>query len=283
MNIKKVEVDLVLITLLVGILLVTVFTNSLSWVRVILGIPQAFFFPGYVLIGALFPRKDSLKQVNRLALSLGFSIVIVVLTGLMLNYFPWGIGLYSIIISISILILFLSIITWYTRRRYHPDERYGIAIRPPDWNLINHFRSLNQPHLSLIIFTAFLVVGFAVFVSYTMARPPEKAPFTEFYILGVENRADAYPLDLKSGEEGAVIIGIVNHEYETTDYRLEVVIDENKLYELFPIVLEPGEKWHQEIKFTLERVAQKQKVEFRLSQDTEQSGAVRYLWVNAKA
>ncbi len=38
--------------------------------------------------------------------------------------------------------------------------------------------------------------------------------FTEFYILGLEGKADNYPDELTVGEEGRVILGIVNHEHE---------------------------------------------------------------------
>jgi uncharacterized membrane protein len=51
------------------------------------------FFPGYVFITALFPEKKELDNLERLALSLGLSIAIVPLIGLLLNYTPWGIRL----------------------------------------------------------------------------------------------------------------------------------------------------------------------------------------------
>lgn len=283
MNRKRIEIDLLTVVILTLVFLIIISAGNILWLRVVLGVLVLFLFPGYVFISALYPRKDSLSHINRIALSLGLSLVIIVFIGLILNYLPWGIKLLPLSLSISIFILSLSVITWYIRGRYHLDDRYGVTIKPPDWNLMNYFGSVSRAHLSLIIFTTCLIVGFAVFLSYTLARPPEKPPFTEFYILGVENHADNYPLDLELGEEGAVIIGIVNHEHETTNYRIEVLVEENKLYELFPIVLEPEEKWHREIKFTPERVAKKQKVEFRLNKDMEQSGEVRYLWVDVKA
>ncbi|MBU2534900.1 MAG: DUF1616 domain-containing protein [Chloroflexi bacterium] len=283
MNRKRVEIDLLMINILIGIFLAIVFTDSLSWLRVILGIPLIILFPGYVFIGVLYPRKDSISHVNRIALSLGLSIVVIVLIGLVLNYLPWGIGLYSITISISILISLLSAITWYIRGRYHPEERYGFTIKLPSGNLIDYSRSLNRVHLSLIILIICSIIGFAVFLSYTLAKPPEREPFTEFYILGIENRADSYPLELKLGERGEVTVGIVSREYEAINYRIEVVVEDNKTYELFPIVLAPEEKWHGELEFTPEPVVKRQKVEFRLYKDAGWSGEVRYLWVNVKA
>jgi uncharacterized membrane protein len=279
---KRIEIDLLAIVILTFVFILISFTDSISWLRVALGFPILILFPGYLFIGALYPRKDSLSHISRIALSLGLSIVMVVLTGLMLNYFPWGIGLYSIIISISILILLLSVIAWYIRGRYHPDERYGFTIKLPSGNFINYFGSLSRVHLSLVVLAICSITGFAVFLGYTLAKPPERQPFTEFYILGIENRADDYPLALQLGEEGAVIVGIVNHEHEATDYRIEVIAGNNELYKSLPIELKPEETWHGEIKFTPEPVAKRQKIEFRLTKDKGQPDEVRYIWIDVK-
>ena len=279
---NRVALDLLIIDVLTVAFLIIVFTDSISWLRVVVGFPILILFPGYLFIGALYPRKDSLGHINRIALSLGLSVAMVVLTGLMLNYLPWGIGLYSIIISISILILLLSVIAWYIRGRYRPDERYGFTVKLPSGNFINYFGSLSRVHLSLVVLAICSITGFAVFLSYTLAKPPEKPPFTEFYILGIGNRADDYPLALQLGEEGAVIVGIVNHEHETTDYRIEITAGNNELYKSLPIELKPEETWHREIKFTPEQVAKKQKIEFRLTKDKGQPGGVRYIWVDVK-
>ena len=48
------------------------------------------FLPGYSLIKALFSSKE-LDNIERLALSVGLSLALVPLVGLLLNYTPWGI------------------------------------------------------------------------------------------------------------------------------------------------------------------------------------------------
>ena len=63
-------------------------------VRIILGIPIVLFIPGYLLVSVLFPGKKTekgLDVVEKIALSLGVSIAIVPLLGIVLNYTPWGI------------------------------------------------------------------------------------------------------------------------------------------------------------------------------------------------
>jgi len=58
------------------------------------------WFPGYCFVRALFPAKPSTKSENKIlsaaeryALSLGLSLVLVALVGMLLNYTPWGIRL----------------------------------------------------------------------------------------------------------------------------------------------------------------------------------------------
>src|SRR3972149_42796 len=68
--------------------------------RIILGLPFVLFFPGYALMAALFPRKDDIDPIERVALSLGLSIAVVPLIGLALNYSPWGIRLDPILASL---------------------------------------------------------------------------------------------------------------------------------------------------------------------------------------
>lgn len=56
--------------------------------RIIFGIPLVLFLPGYALIAALFPGKNDLDTIERIALSFGLSIAIVPLIGLALNFTP---------------------------------------------------------------------------------------------------------------------------------------------------------------------------------------------------
>ena len=73
-----------------------------------------------------------------------------------------------------------------------------------------------------------VIVGAIGTLGYVLATPNVGEKFTEFYILGLEGRAGHYPEELKVGEEGRVILGIVNHEQERASYKVEVWIDGEK-------------------------------------------------------
>ena len=96
--------------------------------RIALGLLFVLFFPGYTLLSALFPKRDDLDGIERIALSFGLSIAIVPLIGLILNYTPWGIRLYPILISITLFILIASGIAWYRQRRLAPAQRFGVVM-----------------------------------------------------------------------------------------------------------------------------------------------------------
>ena len=107
----RIRNELLLIDILSLILIVIISLTSLKTARIILGLPFILFFPGYTLISALFPKRTSLGSIERVALSFGLSIAVVPLIGLILNYTPWGIRLYPILIALFAFIILMSFIT----------------------------------------------------------------------------------------------------------------------------------------------------------------------------
>jgi len=71
----------------------------LIYIRYVLGAIFVLFLPGYSLIKALFPEKE-LDSIERTALSMGMSLALVPITGLILNYTPWGIRATPVTLSL---------------------------------------------------------------------------------------------------------------------------------------------------------------------------------------
>jgi hypothetical protein len=80
---------------------------ALRW---ILGSVFVLFIPGYVTVEVLFHKSRELDEIERLALSVGLSLALVPLIGILLNYTSWGIRLTPIVISLGILTLGLSLV-----------------------------------------------------------------------------------------------------------------------------------------------------------------------------
>ena len=84
--------------------------------------------------------------------------------------------------------------------------------------------SKGQRILTLIAVSLFVLsVGTVVFIS--LDPSPESDPFTEFYVLGPNGSASNYPTELATGETGRLVVGIANHEHETTVYTVAIQLD----------------------------------------------------------
>ncbi|GGP19017.1 hypothetical protein GCM10007981_01000 [Thermocladium modestius] len=82
--------------------------TPLIYLRYALGALLVLFLPGYSLVEALYPRGDELSPLERLALSIGLSLAVEPLLGLILNYTPWGIRLDPILASTALLVTALT-------------------------------------------------------------------------------------------------------------------------------------------------------------------------------
>lgn len=147
-----------------------------------------------------------------------------------------------------VLVLFLE--------RWEWEHGIRFCLKVPSWG-----GSVWDRVLSITLVLA--ILGALGTLVYVVAKPNE-ARFTEFYLLGLSGEAKDYPSLLKVGEEGKVVVGIVNREQETATYRVEVRIDGVISNEAGPVMLEHDEKWEETVGFTPDRAGDEQKVEFLL-------------------
>ena len=122
--------DLTLVVILTLACILFVLTPRLNEtpVRVLLGLVLVLFLPGYSLIAALFPRKDDLDGIERIALSFGLSIAVVPLIGLGLNYTQYGIWLVPVLLGLSLFTVLLAVVAG-VRRVWMPEaERFVVAV-----------------------------------------------------------------------------------------------------------------------------------------------------------
>jgi hypothetical protein len=84
--------------------------SLLAVLRWVLGSVYLLFIPGYVAVEALFPKGRELDGIERFAFSIGLSLALVFLVGLLFNNTPWGIRLTPIVISLTTLTIALEIV-----------------------------------------------------------------------------------------------------------------------------------------------------------------------------
>lgn len=258
---------------------------SNSPIRTVLGLPMVLFLPGYALIAALFPAKDDLDGIERLALSFGLSIAVVPLMGLGLNYTPWGIRLVPVLIAISLFTLGMSIIA-ISRRKGLGENAFSVHFREMYTSLRNEVSAKPQSRLDRIL-SIVLVISIllsVVTLIYVVVTPKQGEKFTEFYILGPQGMADNYNTRLVRGDSVDVIVGVVNHEYDQVNYSLELRLD-NEIVGIPEsyrhISLEHNATWEQPLLFTPDRTGNDMKLQYLLYRKDNMSEPYRdlHLWI----
>jgi uncharacterized membrane protein len=277
-NTRPIDLILVVIFTLLTAAFVLIPILNETPVRTVLGILLVLFLPGYSLIAALFPKRDDLDSIERVALSFGLSIAVTPLIGLALNYTPWGIRLDPILICLTGFTLAMCLIAYLRRRTLPDNEKFAVSFGLFFTKARRSFRaeSRTEKILTIILILSILIaIGTVAFV---VLQPKQGEKFTEFYLLGPDGKASNYPTNLTAGENATVIVGIVNHEYATTNYRLVVRVDNNTLQE-GNITLADKEKTEIPVSFTASTAGEK-KMEFLLYKLPDNTNPYRtlHLW-----
>ncbi len=294
---------LLIIDILTVLLVLAVLVIPSSFLRIVFGLPFLLFFPGYVLVAALFACEGGMDGIEKIALSFGMSIAVTSLIGLGLNYTPWGIRLEPVLFTISAFIFILSGIAILRQRQYGEFKLFSEHhLKLPGWE----GSRLNK---TLSIILAVTILGTVGILIYTVSSPKIGERFTEFYILGLEGKAIDYPAEFAlrtnrvvsvwygddataiSDTTGRVILGIVNQEQQQITYSVSIQIDGQpvniahngqNVSRLNAISLEQGEKWEGEIGFAPMHIGENQKVEFLLYKDgSAEADNSLHLWINA--
>jgi uncharacterized membrane protein len=256
-------------------------------------------------MAALFPKKEGMDGIEKIALSFGMSLAVTALIGLGLNYTPWGIRLESVLTSIVIFIIIFANAALFRKSALDKSFRLTseVTLRFPGW-------SGTRTEKSMVAALAIAIIAAIGVLIYVIAVPRMGEQFSEFYILGGNGKAENYPSEfyLTGGQvaavsydsastptaanNGEVTLGIVNREQQQTVYTVKMSINGqpadifysgNRAARLGPIELAPDGKFEEKIGFTPQTIGEKQKVEFFLYKDgSDVPGNTLHLWINVK-
>ena len=98
-----------------------------SNLRIILIVIYIIYIPGYSLTRLLFPMKK-INLVERIMLSMGCSLILTTILGLLLNYTFWGINIISITITHTIFTILLCILAIYREYYLNIDNYQTILL-----------------------------------------------------------------------------------------------------------------------------------------------------------
>ncbi len=280
---RFIPLDLLIVLTITFLTIISIYVPIISKTPLnsILGLLFVLFIPGYTLIAALFPKKQDLDNIARLALSFGMSLAISPLIGLALNYTPFGIKLSPIVISLTIFTIIMVLISYIRRKKVSSENRFNPEITNSLSSLKQSFNSESRLDkiLSIILILS-LVLAIAT-TAYIIVKPKEGEKFTEFYILGPNGKASDYPTNLTLGQSGKLFVGVVNHEYSTVNYKVLVKL-QGKIISTENISLKNNQKWEKDIIFTPDASGTNQKLELILYKLPDDKNAYRslHLWVN---
>jgi uncharacterized membrane protein len=279
---SSLDLKLIVVYLLITLIFLTVSPLDTTIIRTLLGIPLVLFIPGYVLIAALFPKKNDLDGIERIALSFGLSIAIVPLLGLGLNFTPWGIRFGPIIATLILFTLFFVVIAHVRRLRLSPGERFIVPLKAALAGMKEEFQtSQNKTDKTLTFILILSIVISLIALVYVIVTPKQGEKFTEFYILGPQGRAADYPREVSLKTPINLTVGVVNHEYSNINYTLRVKINNDTLSER-KLQLSNNETWENPISFTINQTGSNLKLEFLLyREDQEVPYRETHLWINS--
>ncbi|RLI70168.1 hypothetical protein DRO97_11110, partial [Archaeoglobales archaeon] len=161
---------IVLILMFLNIVFVLIPPFNQTFLRIAFSLPLLLFIPGYVLICAMFPKKQELSLIERFTLSIGISIAIFVFDGFAISVTPWRFRPFSIVVSLSAITLLLTLITIAVRSRIPLNERYYIYFPIMDKNWTRKTKFLFVMGIFLTISLIILLICSKVIV-YTIYPP----------------------------------------------------------------------------------------------------------------
>lgn len=314
---RKLPVDLVAVSLLVVAADVVVLAPWLraTPLRPLVGLPVLLFAPGYVLTAVLFPGDGGpeaaggtrgIDWTERLALSLGGSVVLLPVLGVGLGVTGLGFGAPAVVAGLDVVVV-TGVVAGAARRWQLPERD---RLRVPTGRLVARLRdglggwpSLRTALNLTLAASVVLAVGV---IGFALAVPNPGESYTEFSLLTRNGTGDLvagdYPTEFVAGEPRALTVGVTNHEGERVRYTVVVevtrversggsltVVEQREVVR-FRTTLAPGEEWHRRHAVAPRMVGDDVRLEYYLYRgdapaDADADSAYRHLhlWVDVAA
>lgn len=215
-----------------------------SLVRIGLALVYVLFVPGYAFVSALFPTEAPLDGLERVTFAFGLSIALTAFIALGLNFTPLGIRLVPIVAANTVFVVLCLVVAALRRTQLLeqpasdpeltpytvPFERLKpLALDIRDELTGETAESRLEYALTILLVCSIIFAGASAVWALSTPRPGEE--FTEFYLLTEQEQqlsnetelvAGNYPTELTTNQPAAVVVGIDNHEFESTIYRVVI-------------------------------------------------------------
>ncbi|MGZ4934020.1 MAG: DUF1616 domain-containing protein [Halobacteriota archaeon] len=239
---------------------------TLSALRLITGIALFFFVPGFIISVLFFPRKASLKSLERVLTALIISILVSVADSVICLI---TIGLTFVTLSLSMLAwsavsMILALIRW---RSLPTSDRL----------------TMRRDGNSLYILTgaAALCLVIALTGVTALSSHPTETYYSDFYVLDSNHQTLLYPSNVSVGTTSTLIIGVTNHENSSNTYAGAVKLNNTIIYTFDNLELSQGQNLEQRLAIPFASPGEHQKLQFILT-DSSMKSYELHLWVNVR-
>jgi len=235
------------------------------FIRTAVSIPLLLFAPGYALLAALIPERETdgasgqargIDTLSRVTYSVVLSFIVVPLLGFALNFTPNGIRLVPVATLVGLLTLTATLLAVFRWRALPPSDRFTLGIRQHLallWDELFAVRSRGDTLLNIILVGAILVaVGGVV---YGASAAPAAGGHSEVFLANETANGTlafaGYPTNFTLGESRQVVIGVKNRERVRKQYTVAVVLErveggnvtERRLLDRYDPTIVDGGEW----------------------------------------
>lgn len=240
--------------------------------RAIFGIPLVIFIPGYCLVCALFPSREGLDGLERLALGFGLSLALIPLTALAIEYSPWPLATGAIAVLLLLQMTLFGVAAIWRRSQLASHEQFSPGLAwpkipsPGKWDRMTSVAALLIAGSVLLIS---LAGGAIVFERL------QGDPMTEFAVYSSDGNPEFYPREFVQGQAETVVLEVTNREGEDEDYRLRIVAGGQEIGEIAHISLSSGATWREPVEVSVPLNGEDIPLQFELYRGTDE-GATPY-------
>lgn len=284
-------------------------------IRLVVVAPVVFFLPGYVTVSAAFPHRAAAPELQyptrisigeRFALSVGLSLVVVPLVGLLVGLFPGGITTPVVAGLLGGYIVAGGVVAGVRRLHLPPEHRFRVPVGRWVDRLVGSLRRGTLAERAVTIALCVSIVSTVVAGGFVLAVPADGESFTDLHVVTETDdgalAAEGYPTDLTQGEPATYTVGIENHEGVATDYVVVVTLDrvveidgaqrtvESDELARFETAVASGDRWTRTHTVTPEMTGEGLRLTYHLYVDTapetaDRDGAYRtvHVWVDVTA
>jgi uncharacterized membrane protein len=192
----------------------------------LLALPFVLVLPGLAVTVMLYP-SGTLGVPERLTLTLGLSLAIVAISGLLLNVTPWGLQPASWAVALGGTTLVAGAAA-FARARRETHQARGARLKTA---LQSARAQLGARQVALLVLAVVTAVGALALARDGAVRHPSPG-FTQLWMLPDE-----------TGARDTIRLGVRNAESTVATYQLRVQTGTGVLQEWPSIDLQPGEVW----------------------------------------